>query len=181
MLRYANAMVAHPLAEGLAAPKPVTSRPGYADRAWRAAYWLAYRLARQWWRLRHPLHHGAVIAVWLDGQILGVRQSYTREITWPGGGIDPQEDARAAAQRELREELGLTVALEDLHQAGEMTHEWEYRQDHVRIFEVRLTAAPVLTPDGREIIHAAFMPPHAMLAAPTPPFVTAYLRARLGA
>ncbi len=161
-------------------PKPIEPRPTLADRAWRTAYWLAYRLARQWWRLRNPLHHGAVIAVWLDGQILGVRQSYTPEINWPGGGIETNEDARAAAQRELREELGLTVPLDDLHPAGEMTHRWQYRRDHVQIFEVRLTAPPDLSPDGREIVHAAFMPPQAMLAAATPPFITAYLRARIG-
>jgi 8-oxo-dGTP pyrophosphatase MutT (NUDIX family) len=148
------------------------------DRAWRVVYWLGYRMARQWWRLRHPHHDGAMVAVWLDGRILGVRQSYTDGLTWPGGGIERGEDETQAARRELREELGLSVRAEDLKLVRRMTVEWDYRHDHVRIFELHLTAPPMLTLDNREIVHAAFISPREMLAASTPPFVRAYLLER---
>jgi 8-oxo-dGTP pyrophosphatase MutT (NUDIX family) len=154
------------------------SRAEVIDRAWRGAYWLGYRLARLWWRVRRPDHHGAMVAVWLDGRILGVRQSYSNRVTWPGGGIHPGEDATHAARRELQEELGLSVRAEDLTLVGRVTAEYDFRQDHVRIFELHLTAPPVLTPDNREIVRACFMRPRDMLAATTPPFIRAYLLER---
>jgi 8-oxo-dGTP diphosphatase len=156
----------------------VISRSDSVDRAWRMVFWLGYRMARTWWRLRRPDHHGAVVAVWLDGLILGVQQSYTVGLTWPGGGIGRGEDETHAAQRELHEELGLSVRADELTLVRRMTTEWEYRHDHVRIFELHLTAAPALTPDNREIGRAAFMRPHEMLAVRTPPFVRRYLLER---
>jgi 8-oxo-dGTP pyrophosphatase MutT (NUDIX family) len=117
-----------------------------------------------------------MVAVWLDGLILGVRQSYTDRLTWPGGGIARGEDATHAAQRELHEELGLAVDARDLTLVRRVTVECDYRQDHVRIFELHLTAPPVLIPDNREIVLAAFMRPQDMLAAKTPSFVRDYLQ-----
>jgi 8-oxo-dGTP pyrophosphatase MutT (NUDIX family) len=153
-------------------------RPSLTDRAWRLAYWVAFRLARAWWRVRRPHHHGAVIAVWLDGKILGVRQSYTNRLSWPGGGIGRGEDPTHAAQRELQEELGLAVPAEALMLVRRMTCWTDYRHDHVCIFELHLTAPPALKLDGREITRAGFMRPQDMLAVKTPEFVAAYLRDR---
>jgi 8-oxo-dGTP diphosphatase len=138
-----------------------------ADAAWRLAYRLGYRMARAWWRLRGPDHQGA-----------GVEQSYKSGMTLPGGGIHHGEDAHQAALRELREELGLAVEPDALSLACRMTVPWEYRQDHVRIFELVLTAPPDLVIDNREIVRAVFMEPDTLLALPTPPFVPAYLRRR---
>ncbi len=149
--------------------------PSLADRAWRLAYWLGYRMALGWWRLQRPHHHGAMVAVWLDGLILGVRQSYTYRLSWPGGGIARGEDPTRAAQRELHEELGLAVHAHDLVLVRQVTVECDHRQDHVVIFELHLTVPPVLTPDNREIVYAAFITPQEMLAAKTPPYVRDYL------
>jgi 8-oxo-dGTP diphosphatase len=156
----------------------VVPTPGFSDRAWQIAYRLAYRAARLWWRVRRPHHRGAMIAVWLDGRILGVTQSYTDALSWPGGGIHAGEAAKAAALRELHEELGLVVQPDDLRLVCEMTSEWDYRHDHVHIFELCLASPCTLRPDGREITRAVFMRPEEMLAAHTPPFITAYLRER---
>ena len=153
----------------------------FLDRAWRLVYWLGFRAARQWWRIRRPEHHGAMIAVWLDGRILGVRQSYSARLTWPGGGIGHGEDPAEAARRELHEEIGLKVRAEDLTLVQRMSADYDYRHDHVCIFELHLTAAPVLTLDGREITGAAFMRPVDMLAVKAPPFVHRYLRDRAAA
>ena len=46
------------------------------DWPWRLAYRVGFRLARLWWRLRRPDHDGAMVAVWLDGRVLAVQQSY---------------------------------------------------------------------------------------------------------
>ena len=146
------------------------------DRLWRLAYRLGFRAARLWWRLRRPAHDGAVVAVWWDGRILAVQQSYRANLSWPGGGIGRGEEPREAARRELREELGLEVAPDDLVLAREMVVEWDFRREHVRVFELRLHEEPSLRIDNREVVAARFVEPRALLAeAVLPPFIPAYL------
>jgi 8-oxo-dGTP diphosphatase len=146
------------------------------DWFWRVAYQIGFRAARLWWRLRRPNHDGAVVAVWLGGCILVVQQSYRSNPSWPGGGIRRGEAPREAARRELWEELGLVVRPDDLRLAQEMIVEWDYRRDHVRIFELRLHAEPEIRIDNREIVGARFVDPQALLAeGGLPPFIRAYL------
>ena len=147
-----------------------------ADALWRFACRVGFRAARLWWRLRRPAHDGAVVAVWRGGRVLAVRQSYRGNPSWPGDGIRRGEAPREAARRELREELGLLVGLDDLVFAREMVVEWDFRREHVRVFELRLRAEPVLRIDNRKIVAARFVEPRALLAeAVLPPFIRAYL------
>ncbi len=146
------------------------------DPFWRLAYRVGFRAARLWWRLRRPDHDGAVVAVWCGGRILAVRQSYRANPSWPGGGLRRGEAPRDAARRELREELGLDVGPDDLVFAREMVVDWDFRRDHVRVFELRLRAEPVLRIDNREIVAARFVQPQAPLAEhDLPQFTRAYL------
>ena len=147
------------------------------DRFWRLAYRVGFRAARLWWRVRRPDHDGAVVAIWLDdGRILAVQQSYRKNPSWPGGGIRRGEAPREAARRELREELGLDVRPDDLVLAREMVVDWDFRREHVRVFELRLHGEPVLRIDNREIVAARFVEPRALLAeAVLPPFIRAHL------
>ena len=147
-----------------------------ADALWRLAYRVGFRAARLWWRRRRPAHDGAVVAVWLGGRVLAVRQSYRSNLSWPGGGIRRGEAPREAVRRELREELGLEVGPDDLVFAREMVVDWDFRRDHVRVFEVHLRAEPDLRIDNREIVAARFVEPRALLAEEgLPPFIRAYL------
>ena len=146
------------------------------DWPWRLAYRVGFRIARLRWRLRRPDHDGAVVAVWLGGRVLAVQQSYRTNPSWPGGGIRRGEEPREAARRELREELGLEVAPDDLVLAREMSCEWDFRHERVRVFELRLDAEPVLRIDNREIVAARFVEPRALLAEEgLPPFIRAHL------
>ena len=146
------------------------------DRFWRLTYRVGFRAARLWWRLRRPHHDGAVVAVWWGGRLLTVQQSYRGNLSWPGGGIRRGEQPREAARRELREELGLEVAPDDLVLAREMVVDWDFRREHVRVFELRLREEPVLRIDNRKIVAARFVEPRALLAeAVLPPFIRAYL------
>jgi 8-oxo-dGTP diphosphatase len=139
---------------------------------------MGYPLARQWWRLTRPPQEGALVAIWVGERLLVVRQSYRRTLSLPGGGRHRDEAPRAAAWRELGEELGLVVEETALRHAFEITVEWEYRQDHVHIFELALPAAPVVRIDRREIVSTALMAPEAVLAGPIAPHLRAYLEDR---
>jgi len=146
------------------------------DRFWRLAYRVGFRAARLWWRLRRPAYDGAAVAVWWGGRVLAVQPSYRANPSWPGGGIRRGEEPREAARRELREELGLEVRPDDLVLAREMVVEWDFRREHVRVFELRLDEEPVLRIDNRRIVAARFVEPRALLAERVlPPFIRAYL------
>jgi 8-oxo-dGTP diphosphatase len=147
------------------------------DAGFRLVYRLGFRVMRLWWRVRRPGHHGTIVAVWHGQQVLMLRQSYRRMLVFPGGGLGRSETPRAAACRELAEEVGIVVPPEALSLEREMTALWDWRRDRVAIFELRLAARPILRPDGREIVAAEFMSPAAALAAELPPFERAYLAA----
>ena len=146
------------------------------DRFWRLAYRVGFRAARLWWRFSRPAHDGAVVAIWLGGRILAVQQSYRSNPSWPGGGVRRGEEPREAARRELREELGLDVRPDDLVLARDMVVDWDFRREHVRVFELRLREEPVLRVDNREVVAARFVDPQVLLAADNlPPFIRAHL------
>ena len=68
------------------------------------------------------------------------------------------------------------VALDDLVLVREMVVDWDFRREHVRVFELRLHAEPALRIDNREIVAARFVEPWALLAeAALPPFNRAHL------
>jgi len=144
----------------------------------RGVYRLGYRGAVAWWYLRRPRHDGAVVAVWLDGEILMVRHSYRRALGWPGGGIGLGERPVDAARRELREEVGLAIESKALVLAAEIDERWEFRRDRIRIFELELGMPPPFRLDRREVVDAVFMTPAAALAEEIAPFIRTYLEAR---
>ncbi len=70
----------------------------------------------------------------------------------------------------------MEVRPDDLVFAREMVVDWDFRREHVRVFELRLRAEPDLRIDNREIVAARFVEPRALLAeAVLPPFIRAYL------
>lgn len=152
-------------------------RRALVDGGFRFVYRLGFRALRLWWFVRRPEHRGTMVAVWHEGRVLMLRQSYRRMLVFPGGGLGRGESPRAGASRELAEEVGIVVAPEALSLAREMTALWDWRRDHVAIFELHLAARPALRIDRREIVAADFMTPATALAAELPPFERAYLAA----
>jgi 8-oxo-dGTP diphosphatase len=155
-------------------------RASLVDRLFQAGYFCAYRLLRAWWFLRRPRHRGAVVALWHHGLLLMVRSSYRPRWDLPGGGVGPGEDAKTAALRELQEELGLSLPPEALTLAQAEEIFFEYRYDHVSVFEAVLAERPAIRIDNREIIAAEFRSPATIAASRISDYVARYL-ARHGA
>lgn len=145
----------------------------------RALYWLGFRIMRCWWFLRRPPHRGALIAVWVGDRVLVQHLSYRVHLNLPGGGVHAGEAPIAAARRELMEEMGLDLPESALRVGWEGEAMWDFRHDHVTIFEAELDSVPELAIDGREVVEARLLNPLAVLAGPQAPFVEAYLLQRL--
>ncbi|MBI4934154.1 MAG: NUDIX hydrolase [Actinobacteria bacterium] len=134
-------------------------RPTWLDRGFQVAHMAAYWLLQVYWRLWGPTTHGAQVMLWCRGQVLLVRNPYLTCHSAPGGSLRHGESARAAAVRELREEVGISVAPERLVQSLEVTHDWRGKRDHVVIFCVELDERPRVRMDLREVVEAAWFDP----------------------
>lgn len=115
----------------------------------------AYRAQRYFWKLFRPRTRGVKIMLFNgDGEILLIRNSYGASdlFVLPGGGVRPWERPIAAANREVREELG--SAAEELAPVSTHFTSAEGKRDTIYLFEGKLTQAP--RPDGLEVAEARF-------------------------
>ena len=72
-----------------------------------------------------------------DGQILLVKHTYQPHWYLPGGGVKKGESAKAALLRELKEEVGLVVNLEELILYGIYHHIYMGVNDYPIIYVVK--------------------------------------------
>ena len=145
------------------------------DLFWRTVFRLMFPLARLWWRLRRPLHEGALVAVHVGPRLLLLRSSYRTEWNFPGGGVRDGETPEAAARRELAEEIGLEATALVARQV--CRGNWDGRRDRVHFFELRLDRLPRLRLDNREIVGARLMAPDELRGVRLTAPVAAYLGA----
>jgi 8-oxo-dGTP pyrophosphatase MutT (NUDIX family) len=140
-----------------------STAPSLVDRGFQLAYKCAYRLMRAYWVVRKPKTHGALVALWNEGDVLLVRNSYVSYYSLPGGYVRRHEQGREAAVRELREEVGIHARPEQLTPAFDDTRSWEGKRDHCEIFELELSQRPSVNIDRREVIDAAWFSPERAL------------------
>jgi 8-oxo-dGTP diphosphatase len=152
--------------------------PSVLDYGFQAAYVVAHRMLRAYWYLRRPSTHGSLVALWNEGEVLLVKNSYRFHYTLPGGYIHPGETPLDAARRELIEEVGVAVPEGALHQAYTATHDFEFRRDRVTISEIELDHRPKIQVDHREVVWAGFLSPAQVLERPVVPHLVEYLRLR---
>jgi ADP-ribose pyrophosphatase YjhB (NUDIX family) len=126
-------------------------------------YRCAYQVMRVYWAVRRPRTHGALVAIWYDGRVLLVQNSYVPYRSLPGGYVKAGETGRDAASRELFEETGLRVEPSALRLALDEQHAWEGKQEHIEIFELEVTARPTIKVDNREVLAAEFFTPEEAL------------------
>ena len=120
----------------------------------RLALKLAHAVRRRWWRLFQVQLEGCrVLAIDGAGRVLLIRHSYgSGQWLLPGGGIARGEAPLAAAQRELAEETGLSLATA---RCLAVINEPLYGTVN-RVHLVYGTAQGDLSCDGREVISAQF-------------------------
>jgi len=150
-----------------------TSSTPFIDWLWRTMLRLGFPLARAWWRIRRPDHEGALVAIYVGRALLLVKSSYRAEWSFPGGGVHAGETPEAAAQREMKEEIGLSSC--PLRPAGSIRGIWDGRRDHVHFFELHLDCAPELRLDNREIVATRLAAPDELHGLALTEAVAAYL------
>jgi ADP-ribose pyrophosphatase YjhB (NUDIX family) len=135
----------------------------FVDRLYQLAYKIGYQLIRILWAILRPTTHGALIVVWKAGSLLLVRNSYVSYFSLPGGYVRGGETTLQAAVRELKEETGLDVDPRELKLCHEETHNWEFRRDHVTMYDLVAKEPVGVKLDYREVIAARFYTPEEAL------------------
>ena len=139
---------------------------------------MAYRAQLFYWFVRRPTERSAHVAVWWNEHLLLVRNSYRPLVAMPAGGLKRGETAVECGCRELREEVGLAVAVSQLRPAGMFVSRQQYKEDQAHVFEIELDAEPVVVVDGREVVAAEFSRPDNLAARPHCEILRSYLDAR---
>ncbi len=100
----------------------------------RTAYRAGYPLARTYWRLAAPRKTGVKCVLKRGDEVLLVRHTYGPRGRWelPGGGVKRNEEPRAAARREAREELGVDIA--DWQPLGDLFERIDGKRDTLWCF-----------------------------------------------
>jgi 8-oxo-dGTP pyrophosphatase MutT (NUDIX family) len=145
------------------------------DAVVRTIYRVGHRVMRVWWFVRRPSVHGAFVAVWHEGHLLLIRNSYRHGETLPSGRIERRETPRAAARRELLEEVGIDVPEESLIPTSEFELVVHHRNDRATVFELHVPVRPAVRVDRREVVWGEFVPEDELEERPLVPHVARYL------
>ena len=148
------------------------------DRIWRLAMRMAYLLYLAFGFAFRPRHRGAGVALWHAGELLMVKNTYRRRWGVPAGSVRRSESPRAAAVRELKEEVGIELPADRLEPVGIFCDTNEFFRDRFTLFAVEMDRRPVVRPDHREVARARFMPPSQALALALQPPIRTYLEGR---
>jgi ADP-ribose pyrophosphatase YjhB (NUDIX family) len=128
---------------------------------------LAYALQRWVWKVFRPRTRGVKVMLF-NGQaeLLLIRNQYGQSDLYvlPGGGIRLLESPQSAAEREVREELGLAV-LGLTHRSRHASNA-EGKRDLIHLFEGKVSGTPIL--DRNEVAEAIFANPRAPPPATSP-------------
>jgi 8-oxo-dGTP diphosphatase len=127
------------------------------------------------------IHVAAAALINADGRLLLAQRPEGRSMAglweFPGGKIEPGETPEAALVRELREELGIEVAAEDLAPLTFASHAYEDFHLFMPLFVCRVWRGDVTAREGQGFVwaEAARVSSYAMPPADIPliPFILA--------
>jgi 8-oxo-dGTP pyrophosphatase MutT (NUDIX family) len=115
----------------------------------RLGYRTAFRVLQPFWLFRRPATSGVKCVLSNGDRILLVRHTYgNRNWDLPGGAMKRDEEPLVAAQREMREELGIASA--EWSKLGEVRKNVNHRRDTVHCFHAEL-ASPEVEPNLAEL------------------------------
>ena len=114
------------------------------------------RTLQRYWRMQRALTMGAQgLVLDAQGRILLIKATYKPGWQFPGGGVERNETARLAVERELEEEAG--VILEGEPRLFSLYANFRsFPSDHIALFVVRQWRRPVVPQPNREIAASAF-------------------------
>lgn len=102
---------------------------------------------RLWWRVRRPTTYGVKVLLRDEAdRFLVVRHSYSDRTRWglPGGGYRPDRETPAeAGAREVAEELGLTLAPNDLVELETVATTLEAKRDTLTLLAALAPATTI--------------------------------------
>ena len=126
-----------------------------------------YALQRRAWRLVRPRTRGVKVMVFnADGELALIRNSYGRPYLFvlPGGGVRPFEKPLMAAEREVREGLGLEVI--GIKFRSRHSSQAEGKRDEIHLFEALVDGRPEV--DDFEVEEVRFVSLENLPAATSP-------------
>lgn len=102
--------------------------------------------------------HGSQVVVWYKGRVLLVKSSYRNYFSLPGGYIKRKETSAEAAQRELKEESGISLPISKFLLHSELTSKSNNTICKDTLYEAYIedNSDFTLNIDGMEIIEATF-------------------------
>ena len=123
----------------------------------RIFYRLAYKVIQLWFFVARPTISGVYVAVWYEGRLLVIKNSYKKSFTIPCGRIKRGEAIAQAAVRELNEEVGIKLDPGQLTFVGRYNGQFKWARDEGSFFEIEMNQMPQIEPDNREVVWARFM------------------------
>ncbi len=124
----------------------------YTARA--IVYKFLYTVLRIYWFVFRPQLYGVKCLIQYRDKLLLIRNTYgDMKWTFPGGGIKRDESPELAVQREVKEEVGITLT--ELHGLGEYTSTEGYKRDTVKCYFSEVHS-PELKIDRNEIYEAGW-------------------------
>ena len=117
-------------------------------------YKFLYTVLRIYWFVFRPQLYGVKCLIQYRDTLLLIRNTYgDMKWTFPGGGIKRDESPELAVQREVKEEVGITLT--ELHGLGEYTSTEGYKRDTVKCYFSEVHS-PELKIDRNEIYEAGW-------------------------
>mgnify|MGYP000916820515 CR=1 FL=1 len=107
-------------------------------------YKIILQLRKIYWFICRPKTQGVKVVIECKDEILMIKNTYGKNVwTFPGGGIEKDEDPITAAKREVKEEVGIIIS--DLRDVGKLSNEREYKRDTIYCFQALVDTKLVST------------------------------------